>query len=324
MPTWDSITRKVVVTVVTGVISFFLANSIVSEVDIAFQLGTSVFLGGVALVVMHLIEVDKRLKAVEDGQSQHADSTERMLRQGFNDFSRATEIFARLDKSGIGTKVMMELVENASSIRAEDELAFKFAQHQIERLAELVKHLKRSTDTVYEGEDRDWMLDLTRSVGRSIDAVSLTKVDLGVDGGLWLTDLGQRYLQLQRDAIGRGVTTRRVFIAENAEQMTTPEFIEICQMHQRLGVEVRVLDVNDAPGTLANTMFDFIVFDDALSYESMPAPQRTVHQKPIIIITTRLVPEPARVRERIKRFAELWEAATDLSAINGNRQLMKT
>ena len=324
MPTWESITRKVLVTIVTGVISYFLANSVLSEINIAFQLGASIFLSGVALVVMHLTEVDKRLKAVEDAQTQHAESTERMLRRGFEDFSRATEIFARLEKSGMGTEVVLELVENASGIPTDDELAFRFVQRQINGVADLVKNLTKNADTVYEGEDRDWMLDLTCSVNKSIDAISLTKVDLGVDGGLWLTDLGQRYLQLQRDAISRGVTTRRVFIAENAEQMITPEFMEICQMHRRLGVEVRVLDMNDAPGTLGNTMFDFIVFDDALSYESMPAPQRTMHQKPIIIITTRLVKDQARVKGRVKRFAELWEAATDLDVLVSDRQLTKT
>ena len=324
MPTWDSITRKVLVTVVTGVISFFVANAVLSsQTDIAFQLGTSIFLGGVALVIMHLIEVDKRLKAVEDGQATHTDSTERLLRQGFNDFSEATATFARLGTSKIGTDVVMNLVKNASRIDAGEGLVFKFAQCQIQRLGGLVKELTQSGDSVYEGEDRDWMLDLTRSASTTIDAVSLTTVDFGVDGGLWLTDLGQRYLELQRDAINRGVATRRVFIAESAARMATPEFVEICQMHQRLGVEVRVLDVNDAPGTLASTMFDFIVFDNVLSYESIPA-SHTMNQKPIIIITTRLVRKPERVNERVKRFADLWDAATDLSVLNGHRQLTKT
>jgi hypothetical protein len=324
MPTWDSITRKVVVTVVTGVISFFLANAVLSSrTDIAFQLGTSIFLGGVALVIVHLIEVDKRLRAVEVGQTQHAESTERMLHQGFNEFSQATEIFAQLDSSKIGKDVVMNLVQNASRINVADGLVFKFAQCQIQRLGALVKELTQSGDSVYEGEDRDWMLDLTRSASTSIDAVSLTTVDFGVDGGLWLTDLGQRYLELQRDAINRGVATRRVFIAENAARMATPEFLEICHMHQRLGVDVRVLDVNDAPGTLASTMFDFIVFDNVLSYESIPA-SHTMNQKPIIIITTRLVRLPDRVNERVKRFADLWEAATDLGVLNGSRQLTKT
>jgi len=324
MPTWDSITRKVVVTVVTGVISFFLANSIVKEIDIAFQLGASIFLGGVALVVMHLIEVDKRLKAVEDGQSQHAGSTERMLRQGFNDFSKATETFARLDASNIGKGVVMSLVRNASSLHEDDGLVFKFAQLQIHRLAGLMHDLIQSGDSVYEGEDRDWMLDLTSSARISIDAVSLTTVDFGVDGGLWLTDLGQRYLELQRDAAKRGVVNRRVFIAENPARMATQEFMDICEMHERLGVRVRVLDVNKAPGTLASNMFDFIVFDDALSYESIPASQRTMNQKHITIITTHLVRSPERVEKRVKRFVELWEAATDLSVLAAERQVMKT
>ena len=53
----------------------------------------------------------------------------------------------------------------------------------------------------------------------SIDAISLSTVDagvLGLDGALWTSDLGQRYLELQREATIRNVRIRRIFVVEPA------------------------------------------------------------------------------------------------------------
>jgi len=306
----NPLVRKVTVTLTTGLVTYTLANLI--DLEIAFEVGVSIFLSGVVFVVMYLIEVDQRLDNVQTNQQRHATFTEELLRVGFDKFSRATGTFAKLETSDTRTDLVMKLVDDISGLQARNELVFNFAQAELRRMAMLMHDLTQGNDSVYEGEDRDWMLNLTRSASRSIDAISLTTVDLGVDGGLWLTDLGQRYLQLQRDAIDRGVVTRRVFVAEDPDRLEKPEFLEICDMHRRLGVQVKVLDLHDAPGTLVNTMFDFIVFDNALSYESIPASQRTNQRKPIIIITTRLVREKARVDERIQRFAELWKAGREL------------
>lgn len=306
----NKLVRKVTVTLITGFTTYALAQLI--KDDIAFEVGISIFLGGVVFVVMYLIEVEGRLDTVEESQQRHAGSTESLVKTGFQDFSRATKTFAALEASRTHTERVMTLVDDISHLDSENELVFRFAQTEIERLSMLMHDLTHDNDSVYEGEDRDWMLSLTRSASRSIDAISLTTVDLGVDGGLWLTDLGQRYLQLQRDAIAREVVTRRVFVAEDADKLVKPDFLEICEMHRRLGVKVKVLDLHDAPGTLMNTMFDFIVFDNAVSYESIPASQRTNQKKPIIIITTRLVREEARVKDRVRRFAELWDAAREL------------
>lgn len=307
----NKLVRKVTITLATGVVTFALAQ-LIEQSGLAFQVGTSLFLSGVVFVVMYLIDVEGRLDTVEAGQQRNAVSTEGLLQVGFRNFSRATATFAELDLARTPTEQVMKLVDDISHLDTENDLVFRFGQTEIQRLGMLMHDLTHGNDSVYEGEDRDWMLNLTRSASSTIDAISLTTVDLGVDGGLWLTDLGQRYLQLQRDAIGRGVQTRRVFVAEDADKLERPDFLEICEMHRNLGVKVRVLDLHDAPGTLVNTMFDFIVFDNALSYESIPASQRTNQKKPIIIITTRLVRQEARVKERIQRFSELWEAAREL------------
>ena len=164
----------------------------------------------------------------------------------------------------------------------------------------------------YEGEDRDWILGLTRHAASTIDAISLTTVDAGIDGGLWMTDLGQRYLQTQQEAVHRGVKIRRIFVTDRASAAEDRDFQYVCGVHSRMGIEIRVLDAADAPGTRANTMFDFIVFDDSLSYESTPASVPGRSRQPIII-NTRLVQDRERVEDRVRRFQELWTAAQEIS-----------
>ena len=64
----------------------------------------------------------------------------------------------------------------------------------------------------------------------------------GLDGGLWTSDLGIRYLELQREAITRKVRIRRIFVFENAEMALDEDFLRITQMQRDVGVEVRMLD----------------------------------------------------------------------------------
>lgn len=305
-----SLARKLIATLVTGLVTYVLANLV--GIQLSLELGMAIFFGSVVFVVTYLIEVDHRLGDMETNQQQHATSIERMLAVWFNKVSSATGSFARLDSSETPTDLVMKLIDDISRLDSRNGLVFNLAQSEVKRMARLMHDLTHGKGSVYEGEDRDWMLSLTRIASRSIDAISITTEDLGVDGGLWLTDLGQRYLQLQSDAIARKVVTRRVFLAENAERLNRPDFLEICRMHRRLGVEVRLLELNDAPGTPTHIMSDFVVFDGILSYESVPASQRTNRTKPITLITTQLVLDEARVLERVQRFSELWNAAREL------------
>ena len=55
-------------------------------------------------------------------------------------------------------------------------------------------------------------------------------------------------------------------------------------------------------------MFDFIVFDSVVSYESTPAAWARKGSKPAIV-STRLVLSPKRLDERVDGFQDLWELA---------------
>jgi len=55
-------------------------------------------------------------------------------------------------------------------------------------------------------------------------------------------------------------------------------------------------------------MFDFILFDEDISYETTPASRIAEDERPTIV-NTRLVLQPTRVKERVRSFNALWESA---------------
>ncbi len=57
-------------------------------------------------------------------------------------------------------------------------------------------------------------------------------------------------------------------------------------------------------------MFDFVVFDGVLSYQSTPA-SRIVDQGRPVIVQTQLVTRPQIVAARVQRFATLWDVSSD-------------
>lgn len=78
----------------------------------------------------------------------------------------------------------------------------------------------------------------------TIDAVSLSTRHVdgkGFDGGLWISDFGQRYLDFQQDAIRRKVVVRRVFVID-PEQTNQANLLRLCRQQMSLGICVRVLD----------------------------------------------------------------------------------
>jgi hypothetical protein len=306
------ILRKVLLSFVIGAVVYAITE-LTGQEEI-WSLMMSLYIGGVTLVVQFLIEFEARLARVETAKEQHSARIERMVDDGFAKVNEATELFRMVELSALRTEAVTQLVRHAALIEpTAPPLVSRFAQAEIGRVSMFLKDLGETGNVIYEGEDRDWLLALARQVESSIDATSLTSVDAGgngfTDGGLWTSDLGQRYLEIQRDAVQRGVTIRRVFIVLHRPDPTTDAGLaSVCQMQQELGIQVRVLDRHSVPGTLRDWLFDFVLFDDALSYEVTAASRFTDTSRPTII-NTRLELQPERVKGRIQRFKDLWESA---------------
>jgi hypothetical protein len=168
------------------------------------------------------------------------------------------------------------------------------ARWELERLTLLLKQLGATGEAIYEGEDSEWLLGLTAVARRSVDAVEASRRSSG--------DLEFRYLRLQAEAVAeRSVRVRRVFVVEGAP---APGLAARVAEHRAAGAEVRLLDEAAADDELRSLIFDFTVFDDAVSYEITPA------QRPGSVRTHLGMTVP-RVRDRAARFTHLWNAATD-------------
>jgi hypothetical protein len=262
------------------------------------------------LLVVFLADFEIRLSGLD----------ERMT-AGFGKIARSAELLDLMERSVIDTALLSDLVENAG--RADDKVApllQRLAWREIERVTRFLRQLPVGSEIAYDGEDREWLLGLTGEAQCSIDAISLSTVDAGLrgfDGGLWTSDLGTRYLELQREAIDRKVSIRRIFVFENEDLARDETFLKITQIQRDIGVQVRMLDHQLIPEWLRAMIFDFIVFDGALSYEMTPATTFNAGGTRPAIVRTVLGPMPSRVRDLTGQFEQLWEAADPERQIGG-------
>ena len=240
-------------------------------------------------------------------------AADKRMAEGFAKIGRSAEMSSMMERSVLDTALLTDFIETASRTDGRvDPLLQRLARREIERVTSFARQLSAGSEITYDGEDRDWLLGLTREAERSIDAISLSTVDagmLGFDGGLWTSDLGTRYLELQREAIARNVCIRRIFVFENEDLARDETFLKITQMQRDVGVDVRMLDHQLIPDWMRSMIFDFIVFDGAVSYETTPAMMFTAGQTRPAVVRTLLAPRSSRVRDLEGQFEQLWDAA---------------
>jgi hypothetical protein len=319
-----AVPRKILVTTATGGVAY-LITALVQQAQI-YAVILATFIGGVALVVQFLMDFDARLqvieltqetrlKAMQELQRGHSAEMERLVREGFEKINEATELFGLVETSAMRTDVVTQFVRNSTQIKPVPPLVFDFAQAEIFRMSKFLKEVGTGEHVTYDGEDRDWLLGLARHSRTSIDATSLTTVDArGSDyagGGLWTSDLGHRYLEIQREAIRRGVKVRRVFVLNRFEPSRYPNLSEICRMQRDLGIEVRIIAAQEISGLLRNSLFDFIIFDNVVSYETSPGSRLEETDGAARMLNTHLILGEDRVMERVRRFRDVWESAID-------------
>lgn len=321
---WDSRSLKarlairVIVSLVAGTFAFFLTEFVRDPNDQSqiWSLTMSVFVGGVVLVVQFLVDFERRAVRAERASEDHTARTEQMVQDGFAKINEVTELVSLVEASALKTDKVLQLLRQSTRIDSQSPpLLFRFAQEEIDRMSDFLRCLGDGGPATYEGEDRDWLLTLARQADLSIEATSLTSVDAGgrgyVDGGLWTSDLGQRYLRIQREAMERGVRIRRLFVIHGRTEQAAEDVLSVCLPQQEMGIEVRVLDPADIPPMRREPLFDFVLFDQAISYETTPTPEPEASARPTIL-NTKLELNPERVSSRIKRFEELWELAREV------------
>jgi hypothetical protein len=308
------------VSLVIGAFAYLITGVLVDKIGDRWVSGLtlSVFIGGVTLVSQFLVDFEHRLAKVEAARGRYAQEIEKMVAAGFVKVDDSTELFRLLEGSAIAPDTVLQLVRHSTQLGPQaPSLVLRFAQSELSRMSYFLKELSEGDSVIYHGEDRDWMLALTRNAVSTIDATSLPTVDAGgtsfIDGGLWTSDLGQHYLEVQRERIQQGVRIRRVFILDRPGLASDPGLIEVCSHQCALGINVRLLDLSTTKGVHRQRLFDFVLFDDVVSYEVTPGALTVADGIRPTIAHTRLELGAAQVQDRIRRFKTLWELAQEFA-----------
>ncbi|MET9484809.1 DUF6879 family protein [Streptomyces sp. NPDC006638] len=286
---------KSLITAFIGGTAYLLTN--ITDQPEVWKLTASIFLGGASLIIQYMIDFERRLGGVEDTLTEHNAEMTRLVARGFARINEVTELFGLVDRSALPPDGVTRLVRSATEVGSSAPAIMQaFAREEISRLTTLMENLNQKL-VDYEGEDHDWIVSLTHCAAQTIDATSTS-----VDRDFWPSELGQRYLRAQRDAVKeRQVRIRRLFIVETPDH-NTPELQQFCDNQQSLGIEVRVLALSElSPIARMDETNDFIVFDESLSYE-IGFDLRGVNTKTIMDLRA------DRVAKRVQRFRALWEA----------------
>ncbi|MYR42771.1 hypothetical protein [Streptomyces sp. SID5910] len=249
--------------------------------------------------------------AVRDGLNQYDDELRTGLVRHTEDVKQLVE--NHLDQAGHSTERPYPPLDRAR-IEGVPELAKSFAEvlspgpsilYTFVRLemTRVVGYMADLTNLTAEcpGENHDWMLALTRAAEQAICATSTS-----VDREFWNSEPASRYLEAQQDAVDeQGVTVRRLFLLESARELDD-RLLRLCEEQELRHIETRAAVLPELPPHLQRgTTNDFIVFDEEVSFE-IEQDLRDVN------VRTRLIARQDHVRDRMKRFRELWEASMSL------------
>lgn len=307
---------RVVVALATGGATFLLSYLLDGEMTWTTML--SVFIGGVVLVVQHLLGVESSLDTVADGQATRLSE----LGQRLDRVDRGVLLLESLENSAVETAVpgarpVSMLVERVAKFTPPSPVLGRLVAEEIRAMNDLLRGLEGDSVTC-QGEDRDWILALTRGSKKRISATSTTAADGGrrsFSDGFWKSELGRAYLAAQREAVGRGVLVRRVFILNSEKIRRNSDFVKICEEQRSAGIVVHsvVVPGGDQLGSggtgWRKTFRDFILFDDEVSYEVEVGALQGAS-----ITSTHLKFDRTRIDERIALFNEIWAEAQAAAA----------
>jgi hypothetical protein len=313
-PRNPSLVRKVTWTMLSGFIAFSSSALLdnVLNISLADQLVLTAITGGVALLIQYLADFEQRLRGSEEYLRGSVSELQNSIQQGFAGVSEATALMEDLERSALPKDALKQVVRRTALITGSTSALVRgLAESEIERISGTLRALGDGHEVFYEGEDRELLLSLARRATTSILATSWATVSThgaGFEAGFWLTDLGGRYLDLQRAAHRRRVMNKRIFIYEAPDIIESQDFKHILAMQQSAGVEVRLLGGGPLPPD--GSVTDFVLFDGEVSYDTTPVTRGGPYAAPWLL-TTRLVLDREKVRNRILRFEELWDAATE-------------
>jgi len=305
-----SVTRKALITVGLGGTAFLIAGALGQPRHV--QVTLAALIGGIALILRFLVDFENRLAAMERSEKDGLTEMRHLVGDAYSQISEATELYGLIEASALQTDLVIQLVRNSTQISpTSPPIVYHFVQAKIKETSDFLKQLAEGGTVTYYGEDRDWLLGLTRNATVSIDAISMA----AVDHDLWRSEIGQRYLDAQRRAARGGKRVRRIFVLDSPAMAEDPTIRRACEEQRDMGIDVRLLDRAAVPPPLRVQVRDLIVFDDTLAYETNPTTADPRHAQ---IAETRLVLTDSRVKECVRLFRELWDVSRGPEAAQQN------
>lgn len=300
----SGVTRKALLVLGLGGAAFLIAGAFDQPRHVQIML--AVLIGGIALILRFLVDFERRLAAVEQLEKDGMAEMRHLVGDAFAEISEATELFGLIEASALRTDLVTQLVRNSTRISpTSPPIVYHFVQAKIKETSDFLRQLAEGGTVTYYGEDRDWLLGLTRNATLSIDAISMT----AVDHDLWQSEIGQRYLDAQRRAAGSGKRVRRIFVLDSPAMAGDPAIRRTCEEQRDMRIDVRLLDRAAVPPPLRVQVRDLIIFDDTLAYETNPT--ITADPGQAQIAETRLVLTDSRVKECAQLFRELWDVSRE-------------
>ncbi|MDT0612480.1 hypothetical protein [Streptomyces lancefieldiae] len=238
--------------------------------------------------------------ALKTGLSRHTEDVKQLVESHVTQVEHRTgEPYPALDRARIDS--VPDLAKGfADALLPGPSILHTFVHLEMTRV---VGHMADLTNLSAEcpGENHDWMLTLTRAAEQSILATSTS-----VDRLFWNSEPAGRYLDAQQEAIDeQGVTVRRLFLLESARELDD-RLLRLCEEQELRRIDVRAAVLPELPPHLQRgTTNDFILYDEEVSFE-IEQDLRDVN------VRTRLTARQDYVRDRLKRFRELWDAGMGL------------
>jgi hypothetical protein len=164
------VVRKVLLAVLTGAVAFTVTN--LSDQPAFPALVLSLLVGGIVLLVQFLHDLERRQSALEEAVGALRalpEQTGQLLRTEARAIGDAVRLHQRL----AGTEDGLDLAGRlADRLAGGDGLAMRVARSEITAAAGFLDVVRRGGEAVAEGEERDWLIELTRLGTRSLDAIS--------------------------------------------------------------------------------------------------------------------------------------------------------
>jgi hypothetical protein len=304
---------KMVVSVMTFAVTFSVTNLLVRQNTLMWSTCVGLFVAGISFVAQFLFDVEEALNEGRAAQVRTERVTTELIGDRFRQVGESTAFYADAQRTVVGMNAVTDVVHGLVEVAEAAPLARALITAEFERLRRLTKVLTEGSYAIYNGEDREWLLTLAGQRLRSVDSVSIVSIEgrnqLIVDGGPWRSDRARRYFDAQAEALEPPSDTvvRRVFVVRDEKIAQISEFLDLCAEQEAVGMRIQVLDLSTPIGRQYQTLPEFILFNNEVSYEPSPA-VRTAHGERPVLVSTRLDFDPERIAKLSRLFERLWQA----------------